>query len=256
MSQCPGMSSTSAGKASACTGCPNKSTCDSNQIDPSIELIKNKFKNHKKIAVMSGKGGVGKSTISKSLAQFLSNIHSVTLIDLDLTGPSIPLMCDSQSIGAINKLSESFYSFVPLNSVKETFLENDFIFSDVLVFDTPPNVTQAHLDIVKYLNLDGVIIVTQPHFLSFNDCKRMIDFCNKAKFNILGVIVNMDGFYCKCGHFNESTEDGKLFCKREDVKYLGSIKLNQNIAINCDKGSFFDINEYESIYEQIKYVLE
>ncbi|RVD92439.1 nbp35-like nucleotide binding protein [Tubulinosema ratisbonensis] len=256
MSKCPGMSSKEAGKSSACTGCPNQSTCSTKVEDPSIEIIKHKFANHKKIAIMSGKGGVGKSTVSKTFSQFLSKKHSVCLIDLDITGPSTPILVNSNSLGIINQISDQFYSFVPLFDFKETFLENDFELANVLIFDTPPNVTQSHLDIVKYLNLDGVIIVTQPHFLSFNDCKRMIDFCKKAKFRILGVIVNMDGFVCECGTINDSIEDGKYFCEQNNVKYLGSIKLKKEIAMKCDKGNDLEIEEYENIYKEIELIFE
>lgn len=256
MSKCPGMSSKEAGKASACSSCPNQSTCSTKIEDPAVEVIKSKLVNHKKISIMSGKGGVGKSTVSKSFSQFLSKRFSVCLIDLDITGPSIPILCNSESTGVVNQISENFYSFVPHFSFRDTFLENDFEMADVLIFDTPPNVTQSHLEIAKYLSLDGVIIVTQPYFLSFNDCRRMIDFCKKAKFNILGVIVNMDGFICECGFYNESLEDGKSFCEKMDVKYLGSISLKQEIAMFCDEGKDLEIEEYKKIYKEIENVFE
>lgn len=97
---CPGVSSQNAGKASGCAGCPNQKACSSGEAqkeDPALEIIKKKLSNVKNIIfVLSGKGGVGKSSVSSQLALTLSHIedskYQVGLLDIDICGPSIPRM--------------------------------------------------------------------------------------------------------------------------------------------------------------------
>ena len=93
---CPGTSSDAAGKSSACDGCPNQQLCSSGTIgpDPDIAKVQERMKNVRhKILVMSGKGGVGKSTFSTQLARALANDDlDVGLLDIDICGPSIPKM--------------------------------------------------------------------------------------------------------------------------------------------------------------------
>lgn len=89
------MNSESAGKNKACEGCPNQSACSSGtlQVDPAIAVMKEKFKAIKHIIlVLSGKGGVGKSTVATQLALLLSEKYEVGLLDVDICGPSVPTM--------------------------------------------------------------------------------------------------------------------------------------------------------------------
>jgi len=99
--QCPGVGDKNAGKGEACDGCPNQNLCASGQMqteDPSIQIIREKLSNIKhKLFVLSGKGGVGKSTVSSQLALILaSKGYDVGLLDLDFCGPSIPRMMGLQ----------------------------------------------------------------------------------------------------------------------------------------------------------------
>ena len=93
---CPGTSSENAGKASTCAGCPNQQICASGAVrgpDPDVALVQERMKDVKnKILVLSGKGGVGKSTFSSQLAVCLTELDSteVGLLDIDICGPSIP----------------------------------------------------------------------------------------------------------------------------------------------------------------------
>nr|VVW87340.1 unnamed protein product [Nymphaea colorata] len=92
---CPGANSSAAGKESACKGCPNQSVCASGtlEVNPAIAVIADKLKSIKhKILVLSGKGGVGKSTVATQLALLLSQKHEVGLLDVDICGPSVPTM--------------------------------------------------------------------------------------------------------------------------------------------------------------------
>jgi Mrp family chromosome partitioning ATPase len=102
---CPGLNTENSGKSSACAGCPNQSICSSGQKieeDPSVEEVKKKLKNVKNIIlVLSGKGGVGKSTISSQIAMSLAHIedqkYQIGLLDVDICGPSIPRMMGLES---------------------------------------------------------------------------------------------------------------------------------------------------------------
>lgn len=97
---CPGVNSTAAGKSSSCAGCPNQKICASGEAqkeDPALEIIKKKLSNVKNIIfVLSGKGGVGKSSVSSQLALTLAHLddnkYQVGLLDIDICGPSIPRM--------------------------------------------------------------------------------------------------------------------------------------------------------------------
>ena len=96
---CPGVKSNNAGKSKACDGCPNQKVCSSGEVteDPAVEIIKKKLSNVDNIIlVLSGKGGVGKSTVSSQLAMSLAHINDkqneVGLLDIDICGPSIPRM--------------------------------------------------------------------------------------------------------------------------------------------------------------------
>lgn len=96
---CPGTDSSNAGKSNSCKGCPNQNACATGvkEVDPTIEEVANKLSNVKNIIlILSGKGGVGKSTVSSQLAMTLANVedqkYQIGLLDIDICGPSIPRM--------------------------------------------------------------------------------------------------------------------------------------------------------------------
>ena len=96
---CPGTDSNNAGKSDSCKGCPNQKACSTGvkEVDPTIDEVANKLANVKNIIlILSGKGGVGKSTVSSQLAMTLANVedqkYQVGLLDIDICGPSIPRM--------------------------------------------------------------------------------------------------------------------------------------------------------------------
>eukprot|EP00866_Antonospora_locustae_P001709 jgi/Antlo1/1709/1567 len=257
---CPGVQSERAGRDKACEGCPNATYCSQPRMrDPFLDMIDANLSNFRlKISVMSGKGGVGKSTICRSLAEELSSKVTTCIFDLDISGSSIPKLTSTEVCAHVHnnkiypvKVSERLYSISLANletvscldslnktvTIKKMLSQTDFSGMEILVFDTPPGVSDEHLALVNYVNVDSTIIVTTPHVLSLNDVKRQIDFCRKAKFPILGVVSNMDGFFCKCGHLNKLfVNDVSSFCKREGVCYIGAITLRQEIAKASDAG--------------------
>lgn len=257
---CPGVQSEKAGRDKACEGCPNASYCSQpRKHDAFLDLISaNLSKICLKICVMSGKGGVGKSTICRSLAEELSEKSTTCIFDLDISGSSIPKLTNTEMGALVHdnkiypvKVSERLYAISLANLepvecldslnktvvIKRMLSQTDFSGMEILVFDTPPGVSDEHLALVNYVNVDYAIIVTTPHVLSLNDVRRQIDFCRKAKFPILGVVSNMDGFLCKCGHFNKLfVDDVRGFCQKENVYYIGAIGLRQEIAKASDAG--------------------
>uniref|UniRef100_A0A9J7Z7H6 NUBP iron-sulfur cluster assembly factor 1, cytosolic n=1 Tax=Cyprinus carpio carpio TaxID=630221 RepID=A0A9J7Z7H6_CYPCA len=197
---CPGTSSDQAGKSSACQGCPNQNICASGAAkapDPAIEEIRQKLTTVKhKILVLSGKGGVGKSTFSAHLSHALASDDSkeVALLDVDICGPSIPKIMglegeqvhqsgsgwspvyveDNLAVMSIGFLLSSPDDAVIWRGPKKNGMIKQFLRDvdwgevDYLIVDTPPGTSDEHLSIVQYLSgagIDGAVIITTPQVL-------------------------------------------------------------------------------------------
>ncbi|CAG7833630.1 unnamed protein product [Allacma fusca] len=277
---CPGTQSETAGKVSACQGCPNQSICSSgkaNLPDPAIALVAVKLSTVKrKYLVLSGKGGVGKSTVSTLLARaFASNEEAnVGLLDIDICGPSVPRIMgcegevvhqsgsgwspvyveDNLSVMSVGFLLDSPKSAVIWRGPRKNGLIKQFLTEvdwgtslDALVVDTPPGTSDEHLSISTYLsksNIDGAIIVTTPQDVALLDVRKEIDFCRKTKIPIVGVVENMSVFICpKCSHqvelFPKTSGGGEGLAKECDIPFLGRIPIDPNLAKTCDEGINF-----------------
>jgi len=225
--------------------------------------------------VLSGKGGVGKSTVAAQLALTLVNEGKrVGLLDIDLTGPSIPQILGLQN-HAVHSSSEGWVPVYPsgtkqLFSVmsigflldtkespviwrgpKKTAMIRSFLESvcwgtlDYLVIDTPPGTSDEHIticELLKELNPDGALIVTTPQAVSLLDVSKEINFCKKIGFPILGVLENMSGFICP--HCSEctnvfSTGGGEALAKQMNVPFLGRLPLDPQLTVACDQGKGF-----------------
>lgn len=238
---CPGTQSDSAGKADACQGCPNQNICASAQPkapDPDIDVIADRLSGVKrKILVLSGKGGVGKSTVTSMLARSLASDESVNVgvLDIDLCGPSLPrtLGVEGEQVHQsgsgwspvfveenLSLMSAGFLLPSPDAAViwrgpkkngliKQLLRDVDWTDNngqplDFLLIDTPPGTSDEHLSIVQYMakaKLDGAVIVTTPQDVAILDVKKEISFCRKVGLPILGIIENMSSFVCpKCSH--------------------------------------------------------
>ncbi|KZT59504.1 P-loop containing nucleoside triphosphate hydrolase protein [Calocera cornea HHB12733] len=235
---CPGTESEQAGKADACAGCANQAVCASGATrapDPSLPLIAQRLAPvRRKILVLSGKGGVGKSTFTAQLAWALSagvnpDGHEVQagVMDIDICGPSIPtLMGVSQAEGSVRSTAEGWepiYVLPNLALMSIGFLlpaENSAIMwrgpkksgliaqflkdvawgpLDYLLVDTPPGTSDEHLSAVQYMKeagIDGAVVLTTPQEVSLQDVRRELDFCRKVGLRVLGVVENMSGFVC------------------------------------------------------------
>ena len=237
---CPGTESQDAGKADACQGCPNQKICAEAQPkapDPDIDVIADRLSGVKrKILVLSGKGGVGKSTVTMMVARALASADSDTnvgVLDIDLCGPSLPkafgvegeqvhqsgsgwspvFVEDNLSLMSAGFLLPSLDSAViwrgPKKNglIKQLLRDVDWTDSldnslDFLLVDTPPGTSDEHLSIVQYMSkagLDGALIVTTPQDVAILDVKKEISFCEKVGLPILGLVENMSSFVCpKC----------------------------------------------------------
>ncbi|XP_043697822.1 cytosolic Fe-S cluster assembly factor NBP35 [Telopea speciosissima] len=223
---CPGPESESAGKSDACQGCPNQEVCATapKGPDPDLVAIAERMATVKhKILVLSGKGGVGKSTLSAQLSFALAGMdHQVGLLDIDICGPSIPKMLglEGQDIHQSNLGWSPVYVESNLgvmsigfmlpnpdeaviwrgprkNGLIKQFLKDVYWGElDYLVVDAPPGTSDEHISIVQFLQMtgiDGAIIVTTPQQVSLIDVRKEVSFCKKVGVPVLGVVENMSG---------------------------------------------------------------
>uniref|UniRef100_T1IU54 Cytosolic Fe-S cluster assembly factor NUBP1 homolog n=1 Tax=Strigamia maritima TaxID=126957 RepID=T1IU54_STRMM len=275
---CPGTQSEEAGKASACQGCPNQSMCASGKTkgeDPDIPLITEKLSSIKhKILVVSGKGGVGKSTFSANLSRGIAidENKKVGILDIDICGPSIPLLLGVEgyqvhnsgsgwspiyvednllvmSIGFLLQPEEAVIWRGPKKNgmIKHFLRDVDWESLDYLVIDTPPGTSDEHLSITNYLKtagINGAVVITTPQEVSLLDVRKEIDFCRKVGVPIIGIVENMSGFVCpNCKNetqiFPATTGGGKKMAKELKIPFLGRIPLDPKIGMTSDKGNNF-----------------
>ncbi|KAF2723879.1 P-loop containing nucleoside triphosphate hydrolase protein [Polychaeton citri CBS 116435] len=277
---CPGPESQNAGQGDACAGCPNQAICASapKGPDPDIPIITQRLSGVKhKILVLSGKGGVGKSTFTTMLAHaFASNANNVVgIMDTDICGPSIPKMMGvedetihvsstgwepvwvAENLGVMsvqfmlpNRDDAVIWRGPKKNGLIKQFLKDvEWGEMDYLVVDTPPGTSDEHLSVNSFLKesgVDGAVLVTTPQEVSLLDVRKEIDFCRKAGIPILGLVENMSGFVCpKCTHaseiFRATTGGGARLAKDTNIPFLGAVPLDPRIGQCGDYGeSFFD----------------
>lgn len=282
---CPGTSSESAGKGSSCKGCPNQKACSTGkgvEEDPSLDIIAKKLSNVKNIIlVLSGKGGVGKSTVSSQLALTLAHIedqkYQVGLLDIDICGPSIPRMLGLEdqevhqsndgwtpvyyednlavmSIGFLlsNKNDAVIWRGPRKNGLIKQFL-TDVVWDnlDYLVIDTPPGTSDEHLSIIQYLkktNILGAVVVTTPQEISLLDVRKELSFCVKTQIPILGVVENMSGFTCpNCSNcyeiFKPTTGGAKKMCEEFKIELITQIPIDPELLQSSESGKCY-LTEY------------
>lgn len=216
------------------------------------------------IAVASGKGGVGKSTVAANLAVALqANGARVGLLDADIYGPSVPIMfginekpkaTPDQRIIPLEKYGLKLMSIGflleednpviwrgPLvTQLIQQFLRNvEWGELDYLVIDLPPGTGDAQLTIVQTIPLSGAIIVTTPQDIALIDASRGLQMFNKVNVPVLGIIENMSYFLCpNCGHRTDifSYGGGKKTAARLNVSFLGEIPIDADIRETGDAG--------------------
>jgi Mrp family chromosome partitioning ATPase len=277
-----------AGKASSCEGCPNQAACASGvpTVDPAVAAVASRLSNIKHVLlVLSGKGGVGKSTFSSQLAFTLAaRGRSVGLLDVDICGPSIPRMLGLTDA----KVHQSSSGWSPVwvneglgvmsigfmlpgaddaviwrgprkNGIIKTFLTDvEWGELDYLIIDTPPGTSDEHISIVQYLKeaagVEGAVVVTTPQEVAMADVRKELNFCVKTGLRVVGVVENMSGFLCPCcGHKAEifpAPADGqggpKGMADRFNVPFLGALPIDPLLLRCCENGESYVVKHPEA----------
>ena len=224
------------------------------------------------IAVASGKGGVGKSTVAVNLAVALAKSGArVGLMDADIYGPNIPTMMGAMimpnpkddklqpavaygvkimSMGYLVKPGQPLIWRGPmLNSAIRQFISDvDWGELDYLVIDLPPGTGDAPLSLAQALPLSGVVIVTLPQAVSIEDASRGLEMFKTLNVPILGVIENMSYLSLPDGSRMDvfGQGGGESMAKHYDVPFLGAIPLNPNVRIGGDTGKPIVITDPDS----------
>jgi len=216
------------------------------------------------IAVASGKGGVGKSTVSANLAVALAQAGaSVGLLDADITGPNIPLMMGLEGApkaNADNKIVPlerygvkviSIAFFVPdgqpiiwrgplVGGAIQQFLR-DVAWGDLdyLVVDLPPGTSDAQLTLAQSVPISGAVLVTTPQQVAIADVQKALAMFARMSVPVIGLVENMGAFACP--HCGEATEifgrgGGERFAREHDIEFLGGIPLDITVRQGGDAG--------------------
>ena len=232
------------------------------EIEQSLGRIKHK------ILVMSGKGGVGKSSVATYLAGALAKKgKKVGLMDVDLHGPSIPRMLGlkgSIQSGANGEKAKpiEYLPNLQVISVEPLMGENkdaatiwrgplkigvirQFISDiewndlDYLIIDSPPGTGDEPLTVAQTIPGAEALIVTTPQEVSLADVRKSISFCRQVNMKILGLVENMSGLDCPhCGKSIElfKTNGGMLTAKKESLRFLGRLPLDPEVVMQGDAG--------------------
>src|ERR671917_1981425 len=227
------------------------------------------------IAVASGKGGVGKTTVSVNLALALANTGAkVGLLDADIYGPSVPLMLglkaspevvnnkiQAPEIEGVKVISMGFFyeqsqqagiyrGPIVSGIVKQFLTDVSWGELDYLIIDLPPGTGDAPLTMAQTIPVTGIIIVTTPQDVAMNVAVKALGMFSKLNVPIVGVIENMS--YMLCPHCNEQITifgegGGKRISEKYGIPFLGEIPLSPQIREVSDKGKPVIISDADSI---------
>jgi ATP-binding protein involved in chromosome partitioning len=217
-----------------------------------------------KIAVASGKGGVGKSTVSTNLALSLRALgYTVGLLDADIYGPSQPIMLgitgrpssrdgktmepmeghgiQAMSVGFLIESDTPMVWRGPMvtQALEQLLTETKWRDLDYLVVDLPPGTGDIQLTLAQKVPVTGAVIVTTPQDIALIDARKGLKMFEKVGIPILGVVENMAIHICSnCGHAEHifGTGGGEKMCKDYDVEFLGSLPLDIRIREQADSG--------------------
>jgi ATP-binding protein involved in chromosome partitioning len=232
-----------------------RSTPSTPQMLPGVKNI---------VAVASGKGGVGKTTISVNLAVALARAGaSVGLLDADITGPNIPMMIGAEGqpiaspAGKITPIEAngvkviSIQFFVPegqpivwrgplVGGAIQQFLRDvDWGDLDYLVVDLPPGTSDAQLTLAQSVPLTGAVLVTTPQAVALADVAKAMAMFKRVSVPILGLVENMSGFVC--AHCGEVTDifgkgGGERYAAENGIDFLGAVPLDVTVRQGADVG--------------------
>ena len=255
------------------------------EIKGKLRQIKNK------ILVMSGKGGVGKSSIAAYLCVSLAKRgYKVGLMDVDLHGPSIPRMLglkgglrsgaregkarpvrytenmeviSIESLMGENKDSATIWRGpLKIGVIKQFISDIEWMDLDYMVIDSPPGTGDEPLTVAQTIPDAKAVIVTTPQEISLADVRKSINFCRQVNMEILGLVENMSGL--KCPHCGEMIDlfkkgGGMLTTEKEGLNFLGSLPFEPEVVSNGDIGSmqlldnpeFLITREFNAIVDKV-----
>jgi len=229
-----------------------------------------------KILVLSGKGGVGKSTVAVNLALCLSQAgRRVGLLDVDIHGPSIPRllrlegspvqatgkgimpveagMMKVMSIGFLLDRRETAVIWrgpMKMNLIRQFLKDVEWGDLDYLVIDSPPGTGDEPLSVCQLIeDADGAVVVTTPQELALDDVRKSVTFCRSLELPVLGVIENMSGLVCpRCGERIDVFKrgGGKRLAEEMGVPFLGEIPVDLGVMAGGDCGRPVVVAERDS----------
>lgn len=215
------------------------------------------------IAVGSGKGGVGKSTVAANLAASLATTGArVGLVDCDMYGPSVPaLMGINDSVRAVDDklipleahgVKVMSLGFMTDNdrpviwrgpmvgqAVKKLIGDVEWGDLDYLLVDLPPGTGDAPLTLIQSIPLSGVVVVTTPQDVALGIATKTLHMFRNLRVPILGIVENMSGYTCpSCGHHADifSRGGGKAAADSMNVRFLGEVPLTEGVRVSGDEG--------------------
>jgi ATP-binding protein involved in chromosome partitioning len=238
------------------------------------------------ICVGSGKGGVGKSTVSVNVACTLANSFDmkVGLLDADIYGPSVPKMmnlsgqeapeltkadlmiplqnynvkCMSMGFLVDEKSPVIWRGLMIMNAIERLIFKTDWSDLDVLVIDLPPGTGDIQLSITQNVHLNGAIIVTTPQDIALIDARKALEMFKKIEVPVIGVVQNMSVYKCtNCGHVDHIFGDNGATKLNTDI--IGNIPIDASIMRTSDAGeplcvshkSHYIVDVYKAICENI-----
>jgi len=240
----------------------NKEKQSKDFLNDNLKRIKNK------IVILSGKGGVGKSTVSVNIAYALVlNGYKVGIMDVDIHGPSIAKMTGIEGrlittekgghpkpIEAVNNLFVLTIASMlensddpiiwrgpmKMNVIRQFLQDIEWPELDFLIVDCPPGTGDEPLSVIQILkDVDGAVIVSTPQDIAFLDARKTINFSKKLNVNVIGIIENMSYFICpKCKERIDIFKSGGAEKAAKDFRLdiLGKIPMDLNIVDTGDKG--------------------
>ena len=240
--------------------------------------------NHK-IIVMSGKGGVGKSTVATNLAVFLSNQgYKVGLLDVDVHGPSVAGLLGLTGL-RINTIGDQFQPYhysdnlkvisiqglldqpddpliwrgpVKIGIIRQFLADVNWGPLDFLIIDSPPGTGDEPLTVAQTVTGCQAVIVTTPQEIALADVRKSIQFCQKVNLPVLGIIENMSGFVCpSCGNMHAifKSGGGEKTAANYNLTFLGQLPIDPSVVTAGDAGQSIDTLSSQT-KEKMQHIVE
>jgi len=249
--------------------CSGKTSKDGMRELQNTKIEQNLAGIKRKIAVMSGKGGVGKSTVAVNLAVYLSEKgYKTGLMDVDLHGPSVPTILGIKGFpievgenkiipvqyspnlkvisieGLLKDTDEALIWRGPMKIgvIRQFISDIDWGVLDFLIIDSPPGTGDEPLTIAQEIKGAEALIITTPQEVSMADVRKSVNFCKTLKMPIIGLIENMSGFVCPgCGKRTDifKAGTGAAAAEKMGINFLGALPIEPKIMTQSDKGAPF-----------------